>query len=133
MASLEAGKPSSYWLTRLCFQRALAAIYLIAFIIAANQYIPLLGEHGLLPVRLFLQRASFWDAPSLFWLDCTDRFLTAAIWFGIGLSVFALTGLSERWNTFFSASVWALLWLLYLSLVNVGQVSYGFGWEDILL
>ena len=133
MTSLEAGKPSSYWLTRLCFQRALAAIYLIAFIIAANQYIPLLGEHGLLPVRLFLQRASFWDAPSLFWLDCTDRFLTAAIWFGMGLSGFALAGLSERRNTLFSASVWALLWLLYLSLVNVGQVFYGFGWETILL
>src|SRR6266481_4679243 len=133
VARLEGGNPSSYWLTRFCFQRALGAIYLIAFLIAANQYIPLLGEHCLLPVSLFLPRVIFWEAPSLFWLDCSDRFLTTAIWFGIGLSVFALTGLSERWNTLLSATVWALLWLLYLSLVNVGQVFYGFGWEDILL
>ena len=56
MAQLKVANPSSYWLTRLCFQRVLAAVYLIAFIIAANQYIPLLGEHGLLPVRLFLRR-----------------------------------------------------------------------------
>ncbi len=133
MAQLNVANPSSYWLTRLCFQRALAAVYLIAFIIAANQYIPLLGEHGLLPVRLFLRHARFWDAPSLFWLDCSDRFLTTAIWFGIGLSFSALTGFSERWNILLSATVWVLLWLLYLSLVNVGQVFYGFGWEDILL
>ena len=28
--------------------------------------------------------------------------------------------------------VWALLWLLYLSFVNVGQTFYGFGWETLL-
>src|SRR5436309_574698 len=50
-----------------------------------------------------------------------------------GLPVMALPGLSERWNSLFSASVWASLWALYLSLVNVGQVFYGFGWEMILL
>ena len=32
-----------------------------------------------------------------------------------------------------SAAVWALLWILYLSFVNVGQTFYGFGWESILL
>ncbi len=49
------------------------------------------------------------------------------------MSLVALTGLSERFSTLFSATIWALLWLLYLSLVNVGQVFYGFGWETILL
>jgi len=29
--------------------------------------------------------------------------------------------------------VWAILWGLYLSFVNVGQVFYGFGWKSILL
>ena len=31
------------------------------------------------------------------------------------------------------ACVWALLWALYLSIVNVGQTWYGFGWESLLL
>ena len=30
-------------------------------------------------------------------------------------------------------AVWALLWVLYLSIVNVGQIWYSFGWESLLL
>src|SRR5204862_235434 len=45
---------TEFWLTRLCFQHALGGIYLIAFLIAANQFIPLLGERGLQPVRLIV-------------------------------------------------------------------------------
>jgi hypothetical protein len=30
-------------------------------------------------------------------------------------------------------AVWALMWLLYLSIVNIGQIWYGFGWESLLL
>jgi len=130
---VETTPTSSYWLTRFCFQRALGAIYLIAFIIAANQYIPLLGEHGLLPVRLFLPHARFWEAPSIFWLDHADSFITTMTWFGLGLSLLAVTGISDRWNILFSVVVWTLLWIIYLSLVNVGQTFYGFGWETILL
>src|SRR5580698_4231620 len=134
MAARVEGLPtSSYWLTRFCFQRALGAIYLIAFVIAANQYTPLLGEHGLLPVKLFLPRATFWEAPSIFWINDSDAFITAMVWCGIGLSVLAVTGISERWSIWLSVAVWTLLWVIYLSLVNVGQVFYGFGWETILL
>jgi Lipase maturation factor len=124
---------SQFWLTRFCFQRVLGFIYLIAFLIAANQYIPLLGAHGLLPVRLFLPQVRFWDAPSMFFSDHSDSFITTAIWCGLGLSALAVTGISERWSTAFSAAVWMLLWVIYLSLVNVGQVFYGFGWETMLL
>ena len=28
---------------------------------------------------------------------------------------------------------WLVLWVLYLSIVNVGQTFYGFGWESLLL
>ena len=34
----------AYWLSRLVFERGLAAIYLIAFLTAVNQFRPLLGE-----------------------------------------------------------------------------------------
>ena len=27
---------------------------------------------------------------------------------------------------------WVLLWIIYLSLLNVGQTFYGFGWETML-
>lgn len=29
--------------------------------------------------------------------------------------------------------IWFLLWVLYLSIVNAGQLFYGFGWESLLL
>jgi len=53
-------------LARLLTQRGLAAIYLIAFLVVLNQFKPLLGENGLLPVPLFLKRVRFRSAPSIF-------------------------------------------------------------------
>ena len=89
---------TEFWLSRLCFQRALGGIYLIAFLIAANQFIPLLGARGLQPVRLFVRHVPFRRAPSLFYINCSDRFITATIWCGIGLSCFAVTGFSESFG-----------------------------------
>jgi len=124
---------SGYWLTRLLLQRGLAFIYLVAFLVAANQFRPLLGEHGLTPVPLFLQSLRFRDSPSLFFLHYSDRMAMVLGWLGVGLSVVALTGLSERFGTPVSMALWATLWVLYLSFVNVGQIWYGFGWETMLL
>ncbi|MGH9032270.1 MAG: lipase maturation factor family protein, partial [Acidimicrobiia bacterium] len=53
-----------YWLSRLLFERALGAIYLIAFLVARNQFRPLLGERGLLPAPRFLAVVRFREAPS---------------------------------------------------------------------
>ena len=30
-------------------------------------------------------------------------------------------------------AIWAWMWVAYLSIVNVGQTWYGFGWESLLL
>ncbi|MBI2346636.1 MAG: lipase maturation factor family protein [Deltaproteobacteria bacterium] len=122
-----------YLLTRFCFQRALAFIYCIGFLGALNQYRPLLGERGILPVGQFLQRTQFWDHPSLFWANHSDRFVMAILGVGLALAVVALSGLSEQFGLACSTIVWALLWVFYLSLVNVGQTWYAFGWESILL
>jgi len=107
-------------------------VYLIAFAAAVNQYIPLLGERGLLPVRLFAKRVSFWESPSLFLLFPRDRVFVAAGWAGVALSCVALLGIGDHrlWS---SVLVWAALWVLYLSFVNAGQTFYAFGWESILL
>ncbi len=130
MPTLDTGP---YWLTRFCFQRALGLIYLVAFLATLHQFRPLLGESGLLPVRLYLPRVNFWNAPSLFWLNHSDTAFTVAAVAGIALAVLAVTGISDSFGMALSVTVWFLLWLLYLSFVNVGQVFYSFGWEILLL
>src|SRR5215470_12308523 len=122
-----------YWLTRLVFQRGLALVYLIAFLIALNQFVPLLGQRGILPVPNFVKVVSFSDSPSLFFFFPKDWAFRLASWFGIALSLFALSGFSEKRGWLVSALVWGAMWLLYISFVNVGQTFYGFGWETMLL
>ncbi len=125
--------PEHYWLTRFCFQRAMGFLYLVAFLVAANQYLALLGKEGLLPVKTFLKRVRFWDCPNLLFLNCSDRFISLLSWCGVGLSAVATLGISDAHGLALSMIVWGLLWLIYLSLVNAGQVFYGYGWESLLL
>jgi len=124
---------NDYWLTRYVFQRALGMVYLIAFLCALNQFRPLVGERGLLPVPAYIRDLPFRASPSLFYLIPKDWAFAAAAWVGIGLSCLVITGVATRFNSAVAAAVWALIWVLYLSFVNVGQIFYGFGWESILL
>jgi Lipase maturation factor len=121
------------WLVRLVFQRGLAAVCLVAFVVALNQFPALLGEKGLLPACRFVRRVHFREAPSLFHWRCSDGFARALAWLGILLSAAALTGLSESCPVLVSLTTWLALWLLYLSFVNVGQAFYAFGWESMLV
>jgi hypothetical protein len=123
----------SYWWSRFLLQRAIGLVYLIAFINALNQFIPLLGENGLLPLPQFLPQMSFKAKPSLFhWHYSDDLFRVAAIT-GILLSVIAASTLAARAPVWVTMLVWLLLWALYMSIVNVGIVFYSFGWESMLL
>ncbi len=124
---------SAYWLVRFVFQRGLAGIYLIAFLVAAFQFRPLNGEDGLLPFTELVDSVGFREAPSLFHLVPTDRAVAVAAWSGVGLSLLAFLGLPSRLGMAAVVAVWGLLWLLYLSFVNVGRTFYGFGWESLLL
>ncbi|TDE00476.1 lipase maturation factor family protein [Jiangella asiatica] len=121
-----------YWLSRLVFQRALGAVYLVAFLSAANQFRALIGERGLLPAPRYLHRTSFRRAPSLFHLHYSDRFYAAVAWTGVVVSAALVLGLGDGLPLAAHLAVWALLWALYLSIVHVGQVWYGFGWESLL-
>jgi lipase maturation factor len=123
---------SEYWYSRWLFERAVAAIYLVAFVAAARQFVPLLGEHGLEPVGRWVHAVPFRAAPSLFYLFPRDDAFRAGAWLGIALSLFALSSLPQRMGGVASAAVWTALWALYLSFVNVGQTFYGFGWETLL-
>jgi hypothetical protein len=122
-----------YWLARLVFQRGLALTCLIAFVVALNQFRPLCGERGLQPIQRFVKAVPYQQSPSIFYLAPRDGFITFVAGAGVLLSVVALLGISERYGTWFSMLVWALIWILYLSFVNTGQTFYAFGWESILL
>jgi len=122
-----------YWLTRLLLRRGLALVYLIAFIAVVHQFKPLLGEHGLLPVTRFVKEVDFLESPSIFFWFPKNFAFDLFGWIGIALSLLALSGFSESFGNGVSATTWSLLWVIYLSFVNVGQTFYGFGWETLLL
>lgn len=134
---------NTYWLTRIVFLRALAFIYAVAFLIAFNQNKELIGDTGLLPLKLHLeaiqryhgQNVTTWrlftSTPTLFWF--ADSWNNVNPW----LDVISLVGLSLSLLILVTGGanslVLASLWILYHSLVNVGQAWYSFGWESQLL
>jgi len=122
-----------YWFSRYVFERGLALMYLVAFLSTANQVIPLLGQNGLQPIARFVRVVPFRSAPSLFYLASSDWTLRVTAWIGVAVAVLVLTGYPQRWGTPAAALVWAILWALYLSFVNVGQTFYGFIWETLIL
>ncbi len=130
-----ASTAQTYWLTRFAILRLLGFVYAVAFLVAANQILPLVGSDGLLPVGAFLGRvreslgstgAGFARLPSIFWLNHSDGFLLAAAWTGFALSCAVAMGYAN-------ALLLAVLWALYMSFVHVGQDWYGYGWEFQLL
>jgi Lipase maturation factor len=122
-----------YWLGRLILERGIAVVYVFAFVAAARQFRALIGEHGLLPVPRYLARQSFRQTPSIFHVHYSDRFFAAVAWLGALLSAAMALGLAGALPLWAAVLVWLLLWLLYLSIVNVGQTWYSFGWESLLL
>ena len=92
---------NSYWLTRFVILRLLGFVYAVAFLVAANQFVPLIGEHGLTPASHFLRAvqaqlgsrtASMMEIPTLFWLGVSDNALSIFSWIGFGLSLIVLGG-----------------------------------------
>ncbi|MFF9094785.1 lipase maturation factor family protein [Streptomyces sp. NPDC014802] len=122
-----------YWLGRLVFQRALAGLYLIAFLAAALQFRALLGERGMLPIPRFTARVPFRRAPSLFQLRYSDRLFAGCAWAGCAVSAALLAGVDGYLPLGAAIALWLVPWALYLSIVNVGQTWYSFGWESLLL
>ncbi|HEY5814228.1 MAG TPA: lipase maturation factor family protein, partial [Terrimicrobiaceae bacterium] len=121
----------SYWLTRFVILRLLGALYAVAFLVAVQQLVPLIGENGLTPVNIFVERArahfgssflAFIAMPSLFWLNHSDFILSFGAWTGLILACVVAAGYAN-------ALIMAALWILYLSIVHMGQEWYGYGWE----
>lgn len=125
----------SYWLTRFMILRLLGIVYAVAFYVAIRQIIPLIGSDGLTPVDIYLKHVSsalgsdgsgFLRLPSLFWLSHSNTTLLIVAWIGFLLSLVVIAGYAN-------ALLMIVLWALYMSIVHVGQIWYGYGWEIQLL
>ncbi|WP_055402821.1 MULTISPECIES: lipase maturation factor family protein [unclassified Mycobacterium] len=122
-----------YWLGTEVLERGVAVVYLLAFVAAAAQFRALIGEHGMQPIPRFLAGQSFWRTPSLFHLRYSDRLFSGLSWFGAALSAAIVGGAADAVPLWAAMLLWLTLWVLYLSIVNVGQSWYAFGWESLLL
>lgn len=123
--------PKTYWLTRFVILRLLGIIYAVAFLVAINQLVPLIGINGLSPVGIYLKQISdalgsvtsgFIHLPTIFWFWHSDTALLIVAWVGFVLSCVVVAG-------FANGPLLAILWFLYLSVVHAGQDWYGYGWE----
>jgi hypothetical protein len=120
-------------LARFVLERGIAAIYLIAFVVALDQFPALLGDRGLLPATRYLARVTFLQAPSVFHFGYSDRRLRAVAIVGAIVAASLVLGVPQRAPLVVTMAAWFVLWVLYQSIVNVGQTFYGFGWETLLL
>lgn len=115
------------------FLRLLALVYLIAFVSTALEITGLVGEQGILPTGDLLQSRqqnlgglAWLRHPTLFWLDSSDLMLLSVSYLGC---IASLVLLFNRWQR----PMLILLFVLYLSLFQVGQVFFAFQWEFLLL
>lgn len=122
-----------YEAARWVLQRGVGVIYLLAFLNVRNQFPALLGETGLLPVPEFLARHRDLVGPSVFRIRYSDRILAVVAWAGMALAAGIVAGIPDRLGSLAGMIWWLAMWALYLSIVNVGQTFYAFGWESLLL
>ncbi|XP_060698760.1 lipase maturation factor 2a isoform X1 [Hemiscyllium ocellatum] len=126
-------------LARGAFLWGMVAIYLCAFASLYVQIPGLYGKEGILPVRRMLPFTGkplveqLTDSPTLLWL-CpwlgldTEQGMEFICLLGISLSVIALVA-----KPFRDCFIFACLWILYLSVYQVGQVFLYFQWDSLLL
>ncbi len=126
---------NEYQFTRFIILRLLGLCYTMAFLVFVRQAPGLIGENGILPIERFFELVSrnhggaaevFRQMPSIFWFEYSDRFLLALGWVGLAVSITVLCGYANSVMLF-------ILWALQLSIVQVGQLFWGYGWETQLL
>ncbi|CAL8304771.1 unnamed protein product [Lota lota] len=131
----------TYWLTRIVLLRAVAFVYFVAFAVAYHQNNQLIGERGLMPCRAYLQSVKGYVGGKIGWAALA--YTPSVLWFmdwsdmDSNLDGIALVGLALSGFVLLSGAanmvIMGTLWVLYHSLVSVGQLWYSFGWESQLL
>ena len=131
--SLLQPRGQSFRITENIFVRLLGLVYLIAFASLWPQIVGLVGINGVSPAAETLLAMhhdfawhAYWYVPSLFWLSRTDATLQWLCALGCVAALLLLLGVAVR-----SAALAA--YVLYLSLVTIGQPFTSFQWDALLL
>lgn len=124
---------SSYVLTRWVLLRSLGAVYLIAFVSLWVQVKGLIGSQGILPAPQFLDFVRHYAGveryrvvPTVFWIASSDAALKLVCAAGTVAACLLILNVAP-------VVCLIVLWILYLSLVSVGQDFLSFQWDVLLL
>ena len=129
--ALAKGTPASFAISSWAFQRLIGIAYLTAFGSIAYQITGLIGQNGILPIErvvTYLHQAneSVFSLGSLAWFNTSDGFLQALCWSGVFASCLVVIGITAPLSL-------AACWILWLSIVNIGQEFLSFQWDVLLL
>src|SRR6202521_1473610 len=120
-------------LPRWIFLRALGLIYYSAFFSLVFQIRGLIGPHGILPAREYLQalaerfgHASYWYAPTLLWLSSSSHMLTGICWAGMIASLLLVLN-------FWPRGMLAVCFVCFLSFVSAAQDFSAYQSDGMLL
>ena len=124
----------SYLWPRWLFLRALGLIFFSVFYGLAFQLRGLIGERGVLPAGLYLDRIStvfgpltrLWFAPTLLWINSSDGALTLVVTAGLITSVLLVLNVWPRLTT-------ALCTILFLSCIAALQDFSSYQSDGMLL
>ena len=126
------GAPT-YFIVRRIFLSGLGIVYALAFFSLWAQIKGLIGVDGIVSAAGFLDsirpHADSWivlKLPTLFWLNASDPALEGLCLAGVLLGVLGAFRMMA-WPVF------ALLWVFYLSIVQVGGDFLRFQWDVLLL
>lgn len=114
---------STYHRAAELFAKALALVYLTAFVSFGLQVDGLIGTRGILPAGEYLRGTIFWWASN-------DAALSGVCWAGAALAIAAaLVKAHAAWQRI----AFGLMFVLYLTLVTAGQIFMGYQWDFLLL
>lgn len=115
------------------FFRNLGLIFVIAFASLFVQIEGLIGENGITPAEMFLDAArdqlgdeAYGRLPTVFWFGASEAWLRGACFAGVFCGALVTAGFLTPLSLF-------VCWVLYLSLLNVGQDFLSFQWDILLL
>jgi hypothetical protein len=125
--------PSRFELTESLFLRFLGLIYLSAFASLWPQIVGLVGSRGVVPAAKLLESAqsqlsgsAFFYLPTVLWLNSSDLALLVTCGLGCVASLLLTFAI-------FSRAAALACFILYLSLVAIGQPFTSFQWDALLL
>lgn len=151
--AVAANRDAGYWATRALwgraperstyhtatrwFEIALALVYMAAFASFGTQARGLVGSSGILPVREFLETvrlqlgpSGYWRVPTVFWWASSDFALLSVAWGGVALAAISIVA---RPGGSWRRTIFAILFVYYLSIVSAGQIFMGYQWDYLLL